>query len=128
VKEPIWIRRQEILAAHRMVLIQHGGLDGIRDNDMFESTLIKPQQVFAYSDAGLHKLAASYAMGIVKNHPFVDGNKRTGFMCAVAFLEINGYRFEATEVDSVLQTLALAAGELDEAGFTAWLKTNSRKA
>jgi len=110
-----------------MVLIQHGGLDGIRDNDMFESALIKPQQVFAYSDAGLHKLAASYAMGMVKPPPFVDGNKRTGFMCAVAFLEINGYRFEATEVDSVLQTLALAAGELDEAGFAAWLKTNSHK-
>jgi death-on-curing protein len=75
----------------------------------------------------LFELAVSYAFGIVKNHPFIDGNKRAGFLVAVVFLESNGYRFYATEVDAALRTLALAAGELSEAAYVDWLRTNSKR-
>ena len=94
---------------------------------MLESALGKPRNLFAYAKPQLADLAAAYAAGIVLNPPFLDGNKRTGFMAAAAFLEINGHAFTATEVDAVIQTLALASGALDEAGYAVWLKTNSRR-
>ena len=127
MKEPVWFDRTDCLAIHEAMLAQHGGLAGVRDENMLESALAKPQHNFAYGKPDLADLAAAYAAGIVLNHPFIDGNKRTGFMTAMAFLEFNGLEFTATEVDAVLQTLALAAGALDEKGYAAWLLQNSRR-
>lgn len=128
MKQLYWIRREECLALHDLMLVQYGGLPGVRDETMLESAMAKPRQLFAYKKKPtLAALAASYATGIVKNHPLVDGNKRTGFMLAVGFLERNGMAFRATEPEAVLQTLALAAGELDQAGYAEWLAANVRR-
>lgn len=127
MKEPYWFRRDEVLALHEMMLVQYGGLECVRDDHMLESALAKPQQLFTYGKPTLPELAASLAIGVVKNHPFVDGNKRTGFMLGAGFLERNAFTFTALEADAVIQTLALAAGELNETGYAAWLKTNSRR-
>jgi len=126
MKEPLWLERVDCLAIHETMLAQHGGLAGVRDDNMLESAIARPLQLFAYGNPGLADLAAAYAAGIIRNHPFLDGNKRTGFMAAMAFLELNGWKFTASEVDAVVQTLALAAGALDEAGYAAWLEDNSR--
>ena len=128
MKEPRWIARDEVTALHNLMLSEYGGLEGVRDENMLESALAKPQHNFAYGKPNLSELAASYAAGVIKNHPFIDGNKRTGFMLAVGFLELNGQRFTGSEVDAVLRTLALAAGEMNEAAYAAWLKANSKRA
>jgi death-on-curing protein len=125
--EPTWLDRGDVLAIHDLMLADYGGAAGVRDENMLESALAKPRNLFAYEKPTTAEMAAAYASGIVKNHPFVDGNKRTGFMTAMAFMELNGLEFIATESDAVIQTLALAAGALDEAGYAAWLKKNSRK-
>jgi death on curing protein len=113
---------------HEMMLSQHGGAEGLRDDHLLESALAKPRQLFAYGNPTMADLAASYAAGVVKNHPFVDGNKRTGFMLGAGFLERNGFVFTATEAEAALRTLALAAGDLSEAGYAQWLRASSRKA
>jgi death-on-curing protein len=113
---------------HEMMLSQYGGAEGLRDDHLLESALGKPRQLFVYGNPGMADLAASYAAGVVKNHPFVDGNKRTGFMLGAGFLERNGLVFSGTEAEAVLRTLALAAGDLSEAGYAQWLGANSRRA
>jgi len=128
VKEPYWLTREECLALHDMMLSHYGGMAGVRDEHLLESALARPQQLLAYGKPDMPKLAAAYAAGIVKNHPFLDGNKRTGFMMGAGFLERNGFEFCATEVDAVLKTLALAAGKISEAAYAAWLKANSKRA
>ena len=128
MKEPVWVRRDVVLAYHERLLSEHGGSAGIRDEGLFESALGRPQNLFAYAKPTLFELAASYAFGLVKNHPFIDGNKRIGFATAALFLELNDLCFFATEVEVVLRTLALAAGESSEAEYAAWLKANSRQA
>lgn len=128
MKKPYWLSREECLALHEMMLSQYGGSEGLRDENMLESALAKPLQLFAYGKPTMFDLAASYVFGVVKNHPFVDGNKRTGFMLGAGFLERNGYEFIAAEEDAALRTLALAAGEMSEKEFAAWLKINSHKA
>ena len=128
MKEPYWLTREECLALHEMMLSQYGGSEGLRDENMLESALAKPRQLFAYGKPTMFDLAASYVFGVVKNHPFIDGNKRTGFMLGAGFLERNGYEFHASEAEAVVRTLALAAGELSESEFAAWLKANSRRA
>ena len=112
---------------HEMQIAQYGGLAGIRDDNMLESALAKPRQLFAYGQPTITDLAASYAVGIVKNHPFLDGNKRTGFVLGAGFLERNGLAFTAGEADAVLRTLALAASEMTEAEYGAWLAANSHR-
>jgi death-on-curing protein len=114
------------MALHGLMLAQHGGSSGLRDENLLESALAKPQQLFTYGKPKLTDLAASYTFGVVKNHPFIDGNKRTGFMLGVGFLERNGCRFEGSEVEAVIQTLALAAGESTEADYAAWLEGNTK--
>jgi death-on-curing protein len=109
------------------LLAEFGGLAGVREEGLFESTLTRPQQLFAYGRPDLFDLAAAYAFGLVRNHPFLDGNKRIGFSTAVLFLELNGWIFAAEEVDAVVQTLALAAGALDEVGYAVWLRKNARQ-
>lgn len=118
---------QDCLAIHEMMLAQHGGLSGVRDVGLLESALSKPQNLFAYGSPTLAEMAASYAKGIILNHPFLDGNKRTGFMVAAVFLEVNGRLLTATEESVVEKTMSLAAGALKESGYAAWLKANSRK-
>ena len=127
MKEPAWITREECLAIHEMMLAQHGGLAGVRDEGLLESALSKPQNLFAYAKPPLVEMAASYASGVLLNHPFLEGNKRTGFMVAAVFLEVNGYEVTATEESVVENTLALAAGSLKEKDYAAWLKESSRK-
>jgi death-on-curing protein len=124
VNSPFWVERRIVLIAHDEALAAHGGASGVRDMGLLESALARPQNLFAYGEGDVAALAAAYAFGIVRNHPFVDGNKRTGFMTAVFFLELNGHRFTAHEVDTTLRTLALAAGEIGEAEFAAWLRDN----
>lgn len=128
MKEPVWLDHADCLAIHEMMLAQHGGLAGVRDAGLLESALAKPQHLFAYGKPTLPQLAASYAAGIALNHPFLDGNKRTGFLLAATFLELNGMTFTASEESVVASTVALAAGEMKEAGYAAWLKGNARKA
>jgi death on curing protein len=127
MKEPAWVTREECLAIHEMMLAQHGGLAGVRDEGLLESALSKPQNLFAYAKPAHAEMAASYAAGVILNHPFLDGNKRTGFMVAAVFLEVNGYELTATEESVVENTLALSAGRLKENDYAAWLKENSRK-
>jgi len=128
MKQPVWVRRDVVLAFHDRLLAEHGGATGIRDEGLLDSALGRAQNLFAYRKATLFELAASYAFGLVKNHPFIDGNKRIGFATAALFLQLNDLRFGADEVDAVLRTLALAAGELTEADYAAWLKANSKRA
>ncbi len=123
--EPVWIDEREILAFHEELLARFGGAAGIRDAGLLESALNRPLQLFHYGDPTLPEMAAAYGAGIVKNHPFLDGNKRTGFLAAALFLETNGYRFEATEEEVVERTLALAAGAIDEAEYSVWLERSS---
>jgi death-on-curing protein len=127
MKRPVWLDRNDCLAIHEMMLAQHGGLAGVRDEGLLESALAKPRNLFVHGSPTLAELAASYAAGIVHNHPFLDGNKRPGFMLAATFLELNGLVFTASEESVVENTLALAAGKLKEAGYAAWLNANSRK-
>jgi death-on-curing protein len=126
VKEPIWLNREDCLAIHEMMLAHHGGLAGVRDEGLLESAISKPQQLFAYSSPSLPEMAASYAAGIVLRHPFLDGNKRTGFMVAATFLELNRMEFMATEESVVEMTLTLASGNLKQAGYAEWLSKNSK--
>jgi death on curing protein len=127
MKEPVWLDRTDCLAIHEMMLSQHGGLAGVRDEGLLESALGKPQNLFAYGSPTLPEMAASYAAGIILDHPFWEGNKRTGFMVASTFLELNGLAFTASEESVVEKTLALAAGKLKESGYASWLKENCRK-
>ena len=115
-------------ALHDMMMSHYGGISGVRDENLLGSALAKPQQLFAYGKPSMADMAAAYVTGIVKNHPFLDGNKRTGFMMGAGFLERNGFEFHATEVDVVLRTLELAAGSMEEAAYAAWLKANSKRA
>ena len=122
MNEPIWIDKQDCLGFHSQLLTRFGGLDGIRDEGLLDSALGRPLQLLHYENPGIFDLAACYAHGIVKNHPFLDGNKRSGLMAAALFLEINGWIFHPPEEQAVLHTLALAAGEIDAAAFAAWLQ------
>ena len=125
MKEPVWVLPEVVHALHERLLSEFGGATGVRDAGMLESALSRPSNQFSYGSPSIPELATAYAFGLVRNHPFVDGNKRIGFATAVLFLELNGYRFTAPEVDATVQTLALAAHALDEAGYAAWLKANS---
>ncbi len=111
-----------------MLLAEHGGASGIRDEGLFDSALGRAENLVAYASPTVHELAAAYAFGLVKNHPFIDGNKRIGFAAAILFLELNCHVFHATEVDVVLRTLALAAGEMDEKDYAKWIEQNSHPA
>lgn len=128
MKKPTWVLREVVLILNEQSLAQFGGAGGVRDEGLLDSALGKPLNLFAYGKPSLFDLAASYAFGLVKNHPFIDGNKRAGFVVAVLFLELNGYKFQATEVDAAVRTLALAAGELKEAPYAEWLQANSKRA
>jgi death on curing protein len=121
----IWIDEADAQAIHLRLLALHGGAEGIRDPGLLVSALARPRQIEAYGDApDVVDLAAAYTVGVVQNHPFVDGNKRTGFVLGVLFLELNGARFTASEADATQAVLDLAAGAVDDAGYTAFLRRN----
>lgn len=127
--EPVWLSVDLVLDFHEMSIARFGGSEGLRDRGLLESALERPRNLRAYGDApSLYDLAAAYGAGLVKNHPFVDGNKRTGFLAMVVFLELNGLRFEASEVDAASMVIALAAGEIDEPALSEWLARNSAPA
>ena len=125
--EPVWILERTVFAAHDLLLAAHGGAAGLRDAGLLESGLARPHQHYAYGSPDLLELAGLYTAGLVRNHPFVDGNKRTGFAIGVAFLELNGFAFQATEEDATRAVLDLAAGKIDEGTYTDWLRANSSK-
>jgi death on curing protein len=125
--EPLWILERVVLAVHDQLLAAHGGAEGLRDAGALESALARPRQHYAYSSPDLIELAALYTAGLVRNHPFVDGNKRTGFAIGIVFLELNGFDFKASEEDAIQAVFALAAGTLDEAGYTEWLRANVKR-
>ena len=127
MKRPAWVLRESVLALHEQLLAEFGGLAGIRDDGLLESALARPENKLAYKTASVFVLTAAYAFGLVKNHPFIDGNKRTGFAVAIVFLEVNGYRFEAPEADATVKTLALAASAMTEAAYAAWIKAHARR-
>jgi death on curing protein len=127
MKKPIWVLREVVLLAHEQSLAQFGGAAGIRDEGMLDSALGKPRNLLTYGKPGVFELAASYAFGLVKNRPFLDGNMCTALLSTVTFLQLNGWRLEANEVDATLRTLALAAGEMTEADYAKWLKGNSKR-
>lgn len=127
MREPQWVLRETVLALQEQLLSEFGGLSGLRDEGLLDSALNRPQQLFNYGKPNLFELAAAYAYGLVRNHPFLDGNKRIGFTTAIVFLEVNGYHFTADEADATVKTLALAARELNEVSYAEWLKANSRK-
>jgi death-on-curing protein len=125
VSEPLWIDARDALALHDRLLALDGGTAGVRDMGLLQSALARPQQLRAYGDdPDIIDVAAAYIAGIVRNHPFVDGNKRTGFLIGVLFLELNGPHFTATEESAAQAILSLAAGTLDEPALTAWLRAN----
>lgn len=123
-----WISRALALAIHERQLAEHGGGAGIRDEALLESALARPQQLHAYGDPApdLAELAASLAYALAKNHPFVDGNKRTAHACYRVFLLLNDVELEASQEHKYVQTLGLAAGEIPEAEFSAWIRKHAR--
>lgn len=124
---PKWLRREAVFILHDESLADHGGAAGVRDEGLFDSALARPENLFAYGTPDMFDLAAAYAFGIVRNHPFVDGNKRTGFLAAAVFLEINGWMLTADEVDATVKTFALAASEITEEAYAAWLRRSCEK-
>lgn len=122
---PRWVPKSAVLAIHELLLVEHGGAPGIMSDELLESSLASPKNLLAYGTPDLFELAAKYATSLTLNHPFKDGNKRVAFTVAGVFLEMNGYRLEASEVDAVPAVLALSTKELDEAAFANWLRLNS---
>ncbi|MGB6310844.1 MAG: type II toxin-antitoxin system death-on-curing family toxin [Steroidobacteraceae bacterium] len=127
MSEPVWIEDELALAIHDRQLVEHGGAEGLRDEALLQSALARPLSHFAHESSDIVELAAKYTAGIVQNHPFVDGNKRTGFVVGVLFLELNGYRFTASEEAAAQAVLDLAAGRMDERGFCEFLRANSKR-
>ena len=124
---PVWIREIEVLALHRRLLSQCGGSDGVRDAALLDSALARPKNRFAYAELPptLAELAAAYAFGICRNHPFVDGNKRTAMAVAFLFSEFNGAEVKVSQEDAYLTFLGLAAGTIGEEELAAWFVRNT---
>ncbi|RVU44243.1 type II toxin-antitoxin system death-on-curing family toxin [Rubrivivax rivuli] len=121
----VWIDPRVLLAVHEEQLAEHGGAPGTRDLGLFESALASPRNLALYGEPDAAALAAAYGCGIARNHPFVDGNKRTAFVVVELFLALNGLELTADDGACVLTMLAVAAGSTDEAAFAAWLRTQS---
>jgi death-on-curing protein len=130
MSEIVWIDKRQTLTMHAQQLAEHGGSDGVRDEGLLESALARPQNLMAYSEepVSLTRLAASYAYGIAKNHPFVDGNKRTALVVSLTFLLVNGLAVTAPREDRYFAFYDLAAGKLSEDGLAQWLDANTEPA
>ena len=123
----VWISRALALAIHDRQLAEHGGATGIRDEGLLESALARPRQLHTYGQPtpDLADLAAATAFGLARNHPFVDGNKRAAFLAVGLFLYLNGHRLQCTQAEATLTMLAVAAGDLSEEAFAAWLRAHA---
>ena len=121
-----WLREDVVVAIHSEQIAEHGGKAGIRDAGLLSSALARPQNQAVYGECSVFDLAAAYAFSIISNHPFVDGNKRTGFVAAYVFLYLNGWELTAPEAEVVTAVLALAVNEIDEAAFSNWIKDRAR--
>lgn len=121
----VWLDSAVMLAVHDEQLTEHGGGAGVRDMGMFESAMNRPRHLATYGEPDVADLAAAYGYGVARNHPFVDGNKRTAFVAVELFLALNGYDLTAGDADCVLTMLAVAAGDMPEADFAAWIRANS---
>ena len=120
-----WLREDAVVALHSEQIAEHGGRPGIRDTGLLSSALARPQNQASYGESSVFDLAAAYAFGIISNHPFVDGNKRTGFLAAYVFLYLNGWELMASEAETVAAILALVVKEMNEAGLSNWLKNHA---
>jgi death-on-curing protein len=120
-----WVRYESVLIFHDLQISEHGGAAGLRDEGGLRSALARPENLAAYGDPDIFDLAAAYARGITQNHPFVDGNKRTAFVVAVSFLDLNGQELSVSEAEAALVFLRLAAGQFSEAELAAWLRQHS---
>lgn len=118
----VWIQRSVVVAAHGEQLAEHGGAAGTRDAGLLDSALARAENLAAYGDPDVAALAAAYGFGIVRNHPFVDGNKRAALIATELFLALNGFDLVVDDLECVVTVLALAAGEIDEAEFASWLR------
>jgi death-on-curing protein len=126
MSEPVWVRRESLELLHSESIAEHGGAEGLRDEGLFESALMRPRNLHAYEDeSDIPRLAACYAFGLANNHPFVDGNKRIAFLAAALFLRLNGLRLTAAQAEATLAVLSLAAGALSEPQFGDWLRKNT---
>ena len=121
-----WIDRQALVLLHDESLAEHRGSPGLRDERVLESALARPQNLAAYGAPDLADLAAAYGVGLAKNHPFVDGNERAAFLAAGLFLALNGRRLISTQLDATMTMLGVAAGDIDEPAFAAWIRTHTR--
>ncbi|MGK6305907.1 type II toxin-antitoxin system death-on-curing family toxin [Variovorax sp. DT-64] len=126
-KEPwTWLSIKLVRAAHEEQLVEHGGPPGVRDESLLVSALARPQNRAMYESPDVAELAASYAFGIARNHPFIDGNKRTAFVAMEVFLDLNGWELSASDEACVLTMLALAAGQLEEEALAQWIRDHLR--
>ena len=119
--EPIWLLREFVIAVHERLIAEYGGSPGLRDEGLLESALARPMHLFNYGNPSLAEMSASYAVGIAKNHAFVDGNKRTAFVAAAVFLQRNGLRLNASEAEATVAMLRVAEGSLSEKQLARWL-------
>jgi death on curing protein len=122
-----WVDKTALVLLHDESLAEHGGAAGMRDECLFESALARPENIAAYKNADIAPLAAAHGVGLAKNHPFVDGNKRTAFLAVGLVLALNGYRLCASQLEATKAMLAVTAGELSEPDFAAWIRQNSKK-
>ena len=122
-----WIDRAVLIAIHDMQLAEHGGGAGLRDGNLLESALAKPENLAAYGEPDVAALAAAYGYGISRNHAFIDGNKRTALVAAELFVQLNGWRLEVDDADCVLTLLAVATGDITEDAFADWLRLHAHK-
>ncbi len=124
--EPVWVMPEVVQAVHQMLVAEHGGLPGIRDQALLDSALARPRQKAAYeSEATIFELAATYSYGLARNHPFVDGNKRIALTIAAIFLALNGHVLNAPEAEAVIVFQQLAAGEVEENALAEWFRNSS---
>lgn len=122
-----WIDRQALVLLHDESLAEHGGSPGLRDEGLLESALARPKNLAAYGAPDLADLAAAYGIGLAKNHPFIDGNKRAAFLAVGLFLALNGHRLAATQLEATMTMLGVAAGDIDEAAFAAWIRVSRKR-
>ena len=120
----VWLSRELILAVHDEQLAEHGGATGIREEGLLESALARPLNRAAYGDPDIAELAAVFALGLIKSHPFIDGNKRTAYVALELFIRLNGLRFPISDADAVIMTLRLAANDIPEGEFITWVRSN----
>lgn len=121
----VWLSRDLVLAIHDEQLARHGGAAGLRDAGLLESALARPLNLAAYGEPDIAELGATYALAIARNHPFIDGNKRAAFMALVLFLALNGVQFDPPEVEATMTMLSMAAGDLDDSAFIAWVRRHA---